>query len=276
MQFNQEQTDLLTIFSQILDYGYRKLQTVSLNERRTKPKKRILYLMMGAVQSFAEGIHKLLCPPKVLDKQAEVLYRSLAETLINLQYIFCCPNQDNALKFMIYSAHDTIDFAKKYKKFMIDHPGWKMDFGPIKTPTDWDNLIQKTESQIIQFNQHIKSKPVKEMPKLVGRAQTVDKFNKLKRKRLEKINMEKTLVQYYKFFSQITHLTMPGLERFLVVTPTSRKVVLEGTPEDFSRMAAITYILYWAVLRFFLKEFKVFNKTEFKPFEDYSKKYTKK
>lgn len=275
MKFNEDQTELFRIFSQILVYGYGKLQSVPLNERKVKPKKKILYLMMGAVQSFSEAILKLVSPPKIYDKAAEVVYRSLAETLINLQYIFASPNQDNALKFMIFTAHDNIDFATKYKQFILSHPGWNMDFGQIRTTQDWENFVQETQDKIDEFNKLFNVQPAKNLPDLKGRAQSVDRFYKTKRKRLQKINMESFHVRYYKFFSQITHLTMPGLERFLVVTPTSRKVILDGTAEDFSRIAAITYILYWAVLRFFLQEFKVFDKAEFKPFEDYSKKYTK-
>ena len=273
MELSIKQKNLLIKFHEILVYGDSKLRATELNYKKLRTKKQVLYFMMGAVQSYAESILKLVQPPTIYNKAAEVLLRSIIETLINLNYVYASRTQHNALLFMIYSTKDQIAFAKRYKKFMQQHPSWNLEFGYIKKPEDWDEFLKNKQKEIKLGEKYFKKSLSDKLPGIRERAEISDKYLKSKGKLTEKKSLEKYYVLYYQYFSQVAHLTMPGLERFTSYDENNHlRFDLDGKPDDIDRVVSVTYIIYFAILRFFLKEYKVFNKAEF---EQFSKKIDK-
>jgi len=275
MQLNRYQTTLLKNYQQIIAYGNQKMATVKLERDKVRLKKQILYFMMCAAQSYSESILRLVSPPRIYDKSAEVLMRSLVELFINLNYINSGRSQKNALIFIADSINERIDFANKYQKFMRKYPNWRIPFGNITKPDDWDKFIQEKQQEITAGEKHFKIKLPKKLPDIRGRAMIFDHNLKSRNKLTRKKSLEYYYITYYKYFSQIAHLTMPGLERFLTESEEGVLLHLDGKPEDLDRVVAVSYQLYFVMLRFFLKQFKAYNKQEFAQFEDFSKNMTK-
>lgn len=272
---NDQSQILLDNFQKILYYGNHKIDTVRLERLKVRLKKHVLYFMMCAVQSYSESIHKLISPPRIYDKAAEVLMRSLVETFINLNYINACKTQKNALIFIVDSINERIDFAHKYKSFMSKYPNWNIPFGTIKNPNDWDGFIKQKEKEISDGQKKFKVKLPKKLPDVRARAVIFDEYLKSHKKLTRRKSLEYYYVAYYKYFSQIAHLTMPGLERFLAEDNNGLHLNIDGKPEDIDRVARVSYQLYFVVLRFFLKQFAVYDKSEFVEFENYSKSMLK-
>ncbi len=186
MNLTNYQKELLKIFQEVLHYGYSKMSTIPLDYTKTRQKKVLLYLIMGATQSYSESILELITPPNVYDKAAEVLFRSLTENLINLDYIFVGRTQRNAKVFLIHSLEDTIDFARKYKKFMSKYPSWNLEFGGIKTVADWEKFIDKKEKDVLRLKKKNKIPFKMVIPDLRSRAVEADNYLKsLKRLKQE-------------------------------------------------------------------------------------------
>lgn len=273
MELSIQQKNLLSKFHALLVYGDSKLRATELNYKKLRSKKQVLYFMMGAIQSYTESIFRLVQPPNIYDKAAEVLMRPLIETLINLNYVYASRTQQNALSFMIYSTKDQIAFAKRHKKFMQQHASWNLEFGHIKTPEDWDKFLSNKKKEIKLYERYFKKSFSNKFPSIRKRAEMADNYLRSKGKLTEKKSLEKYYVLYYQYFSQIAHLTMPGLERFMSYDENNRlRMDLDGKPNDIDRVVSVTYIIYFVILRFFLKEYKIFNKDEF---EQFSKKIDK-
>jgi hypothetical protein len=269
---SQENQTFLQHFREILAYGDKKLRSVLFYEKKYRLKKKILFLMMAGHQCFSEAILRLMEKEPIYDKPAESLFRTLAENYINLQFIYSERSQKHALIFIIVSHQEQNDFAKKFKELMKKYPSWDLEFANFKKPQDWDSFIDKNEKLIISGERKWKFKVPARFYNLQSRAQIVDNYL-TERKKLKKSNsMESYYVHYYRFFSQISHLTMPGLERFLIKHPSGREqIIVDGDNESINRVIAIAYQIYYVVLRFVLKEFKIFDKSEFNKFDQYSK-----
>ncbi len=277
MNLTNYQKELLKIFQEVLHYGYSKMSMIPLDYTKTRQKRVLLYLIMGATQSYSESILELITPPNVYDKAAEVLFRSLIENQINLDFIFAGRSQRNAKIFLLHSLDDTIDFAQKYKKFMSKYPSWNLEFASIKTIADWDKFIATKEKDAIRLKKKNNIPINMVIPDLRSRAVEADShLNSLKRLK-KNSSLEFQYVNFYKFFSQITHLTMPGLERFFQKNKDgSSTLVIDGSQDDFERIGTVSFAVYCSILRFFLIHYKAYNHLEFKKYKDFIKSISKK
>ena len=272
MDTAQENKELILIFNELLRYGFSKLQGFPLHLDKYRLKKKLLHRMMAATQSYSEAILKLMGTTPVYDKAAEVLYRSLVENLINLGFIYSSKTQENALIFSADSIQDSNDFAKRYKALMLKYPTWKLDFGHIDTPEKWDKFIADNNKKLARYQKRNKVTLPNKLFGLKKRAIVQDDFLKAKNKFNQGKSFESYYVTYYKFFSQVAHLTLPGLERFFVVRPDgSMHLIIDGDQESVGRILAITYQIYFVFLRFTLQELKLFNIEEYKKFDNFSK-----
>lgn len=264
------------LLQEILTYGYCKLSSVGLDYKKVRTKKQILFFMMGAVQSYSEAILKLASPPNSYDKAAEVLLRSLIETFINLNYIYASRSQQKAMIFMTYSAEERIDFAIKYKNLMIKHPSWNLDFGNIKNIQDWDAFIVEKQKEVKYIERYFKKKLSNKFPDLRPRAEQADSYLRKKNKLTQKNSLEKYYVLFYKYFSQISHLTMPGLERFFSYDSNGLpKLSVDSKQDDVDSVASITFIIYFVFINHFMKEFKIYDAQEFQYFKRKSNELSK-
>ena len=72
---------------------------------------------------------------------------------------------------------------------------------------------------------------------------------------------------------------MPGLQRFLNYDRENKQPIsfdIDAQPEDSERILTIAYQFYFTILRFFLKQFKQYDKSEFSYFDKYSRSLLKK
>lgn len=276
MQLTDKQDLLIKNFSEILIYGNICLSKAEMHPIKTRTKKFILFYSMGAAQSYSEAIFKLIKPDNIYDKAAEVLFRSLVELYINLNYIYCKRKDENALIFMIESVKDKIDFAKKHKTLWEKYPDWSLRFGTIRQASDWDKFISDQEKIIAGAEKKYRNK-IPASLNIVDRAIAFDinykKSSKLPKhivlKKLEKKSLEKYYVLYYKYLSQLSHLTMPGLEQFMKRDKSGRFwLEIDGKPSDIESIIPVTFIIYFTILNHFLKQFKLYNKVEFQKYKD--------
>ena len=234
---------------------------------------------MAATQSYSEAILRLMNNAggaSVYDKAAEVIYRSLVENYINLNFIYSERVRKRAVIFMAYSIQDKNDFAEKFKKLMLKYPKWNLEFDRMKNPKDWDKFIGENQKMIDNGEKKYKVSIPKKIPDLCTRAITHDtplkKINKLNKAN----SLELYYVHYYKFFSQVSHLTMPGLERFYEIDGTGKRTLdIDGKPDSIGRLISITYTIYLAFLKFTLKKFGIYSKGEFRKFDIFQKSISK-
>lgn len=263
---------LLKNFQQLLGFGNSKLQSQKLNIRQVRFKKNILFMNMCAVQSYSEGILRLVGTKPIYDKAALVLFRSLTEALINLNFIYTGRSQKNAFIFITSSYSDRINFAKKYHIFWDKYPTWKLEFESIKKPCDWDEYIFGKLYETLHISKKSKHPVPKKLLSLVDRAIVYDTNLKHKGKLSEKISLEKYYVVYYQYLSQFAHLIIDGLDKFVSFDKNNiASPKIYGDWKEMNEVISLTYVIYFVVLRFFLKQFKLFNKSEFKIFENFSK-----
>jgi len=271
-KFNAKQQNLVNQFGEILKFGSTLLSSTELNFTKVRFKKQLLFLVVCASQSYSESIFKLLRSEPYFDKASEVLFRSLVETFININYIYSGRTQRNAFIFIIDSIQEQIDFAEKHRSFWNKYPKWNLTFGHIKSPSDWDQFINEKELEIQKISKRYKYKIPKQIPDIRGRAIIFDEYLKKKKKLSERKSLEKYYVLYYKFFSQIAHLNSSGLNRFFVTDSNGQqRLMTDGSPEDVERIVSITYQIYFVLLRFFAKEYKLYKKEDFVQFEKFSK-----
>lgn len=273
---------LLEQLNEILLYGERKLLELKLSP--IKPKKYILLGTMGAVQSYTTAILRLMSSELILDKAAQVIFRSLIESYINLNYIFSDKTNSNAIKFISESEREKIDFAKKHKNLWLRYPKWKLEFGNIKSAGEWDQFILDKEKIIYFLEKKYKLQSSK-LVSLLDRAISFDtqyKTNKkvpieVSKRRLQRKSMEKYYLLFYKYFSQLAHLTMPGLERFIKFDFENSIILLEiyGKRSEINSIVSVTYIIYMTILAHFLKQFKMYDAQEFEKFKNLTKKIIK-
>lgn len=185
--------------------------------------------------------------------------------------------------FIVESENDKIDFAKKHQALWKKYPNWKLEFGTIKKADDWDKFFQDKQ-QLIQKIEKRYKQPLSKLPNIVDRAIAFDKQYKQNKKlpldivvkRLERKSLEKYYVLYYKYFSQIAHLTMPGLEQFMRVDQNGRTWIdIDGETLDIERIVPVTFIVYMAILAHFLKQFNLYDRSGFEKFKKMSKTIAK-
>lgn len=275
-KFNAKQQDLVNQFGEILKFGSTLLSSTELNFTKVRFKKQLLFPVLCASQSYSESIFKLLRNEPYFDKASEVLFRSLVETFININYIYSGRTQRNAFIFIIDSVQEQIDFAEKHRSFWNKYPKWHLTFGHIKSPSDWDQFINEKEAEIQKISKRYKYKIPKQIPDIRGRAIIFDEYLKKKNTLSERKSLEKYYVLYYKFFSQIAHLNSSGLNRFFVTNANGQQQLMtDGSPDDVERIISITYQIYFVLLRFFAKEYKLYKNEDFVKFEQFSKSILK-
>jgi len=288
MELTEKQKALLQNLKELLVYGNNELAKVGLKRKRTSLKKRLLFFMMGATQSYAESILKIITPtqehPAIYDKPALVLLRSLTENFININYIHACNTQANAAIYQIHYLQDTVKFANRYKCLMLkypksQYPDWDLTFGfvdndprNIKKPADWDKFIKKLERQILSNQRRYKLSPKSELPSIEKRCVETDNYLKAKGKLNPGNSLEKLYVTYYPYFSGIAHLTAPGLNTFIKSMPDgSLTADIDAPATEIETIVPVTYPLYFSILKFFLQRFNVYNNKDIKKYSSLSK-----
>lgn len=272
MEINKNNRQLINILKELLLFGYSKFQSFPLQENKYRLKKKILHLMMAATQSYSEAILKLMDNPPVYDKAAEILYRSLVENLINLSYIYSSRSQEKALIFLAYSIQDNNDFVNKYKNLMIKYPKWHYDFAGLTSTSKCDDYINKNCKVLDKYQKKFKIKLPKKLPHINERVLIYDDYLKLGHKFNKKNNLEHSYVLFYKFFSQVAHLTMPGLERFILKKEDgNEKIIIDSDEKSIHRILSITYQLYFIFLKFTLQQFKLYKKEELEKYRLFSR-----
>lgn len=273
--YSDKQKNLLKDHRKTLIFGYSVMKKVSLNIKKVRFKKQLLYLHMGAIHSFSEAILKLIETRPIYDKAAEVLMRSIIELYINISFIYAGRNQQNAFIFLADSIQDKIDFAFKHREFWKKHPQWKLTFGKtILSYNDWDKFIDDKEKELKILSKKYKYKIPKKIPDIRRRAIIFDNYLLEIGQMKEYRSMEKNYVLFYKYFSQIAHLTILGLDRFFLTdNKDSLHMIVDGKSEDIERIVIITHHWYIGLLKFFSKQFHTYKKQEFKLYADMIKVY---
>ncbi len=276
-EFNENQNELIVKYRELVAYGYQKLSKISLDLRKVRVRKMVLYFMMGAMQSYAESILKLLSSEPVYEKPGESLLRSQLEIWLNLRYIYSSRSEDKARLFMSDMVMESVTFAKRHKTLWEKYPKWDLEFGAVKKPEDWDKFIVDNTDLLKKYRKRYKDKHVMKLPGLYDRTLAIDKHLKKLGKLSDKTSAEKYYTLYYQYFSESTHATMAGLQRYMRGTAKDPEPFLDvdSKPEDAERILTVSYMAYFDVLHFFLQVFKNYDPVEYSQLKKFARKTLK-
>jgi hypothetical protein len=259
---------LLDEFKALIEYGSGKLQQSKIDFKKIRGKKKLLYFMMGVTQSYSASIVKLLTPPHIYDKSAEIIFRSLFENLINMSFVYTDRSNKNVMTFAIQGYLDKIKFANKYKDFMNKYPMWNLQFNTeIKTVADWDKFISIQKQHIKKIEKKYKFAAPKKYPSLLDRAIEHDK-ELMKKGKLNSANsLEFLYIYYYQHFSEPAHLNSSGIDRFIVEVENKTRVDIDAPLEKITPVLSVSYIFYFIFLKSYLTQFKMYKREEFDQFD---------
>jgi len=272
IEFNSKQKLIIKEYQVLLIFGYSKIGKIQLDLNKTRMRKKVLYFLMGAMQSFSESILKLSSSIPVYERASESLLRSQFELLLNIRYIYSSRSEVNARYFFSDMLMESIKFANKHKQLWLEHPDWNLKFGNIQKPSDWDNFVQRNLKIIQKYRSKYKDCQIKQMPKLYERVQKIDNYLMRIGKLNEKTSAKKQYIYYYHYFSQSTHLNMSGLQTFLQGKGGVNIFNIDSKPEDIEKPLSVSYCAYFDSLVFFTKVFNIYNKIEFSRFKHFIKK----
>lgn len=277
-EFNEQQKKLIREYRELIALGYEKISKIQLDFKKVRVRKRVLYFMMGAMQSYSESILKLMGSEPAYEKPGESLLRSQLEIWLNIRFIYSSRSEGKARLFLSDLVMESITFAKKHKALWEKYPKWNLEFGTIKKPDDWDKFISDNTDLLKKYHKEYKDKHVTKLPNLYDRTLAIDKHLKKLGTLSEKTSAEKYYTLYYQYFSQSTHANMSGLLRYMRGTAASPEPFfdIDSKPEDAERVLIISYQAYFDILHFFLQVFGVYDSFEYKRFKQYSKKAMKK
>ncbi|MDP3974049.1 MAG: DUF5677 domain-containing protein [Candidatus Daviesbacteria bacterium] len=272
-EFNEKQKELIKEYRQLITYGYQKMSSVHLDFKKVRVRKRVLYFMMGAMQSYSESILKHLGTEPVYEKPGESLLRSQLEIWLNMRFIYSSRSEDKARLFLSDLVMESITYAKKHKTLWERYPAWDMVFGTMKKPTDWDKFISDNTDLLKKYRKEYKDKHVTKLPNLYDRTLAIDKHLKKIGTFSEKNSAEKYYTLFYPYFSQSTHANMSGLQRYMRGTAASPEpfIDVDSKPEDAERILLVSYQGYFSVLHFFLQVFNAYKPLEYEHYKQYSK-----
>ena len=277
-EFNDQQKKLIAEYRELITYGYKMLSSVSLDLKKVRVRKKVLYFMMGAVQSYAESILKLMSSEPAYEKPGESLLRSQLEIWLNLRFIYSSRSEDKARLFMSDLVMESVTFAKKHKSLWEKYPTWNLEFGKIKKSDDWDKFISDNTDILKKYRKEYKDRQVMKLPSLYDRTIAIDKHLEKLGTLTENTSAEKYYTLFYPYFSQSTHANMSGLQRYMRGTAASPEpfIDIDSKPEDAEKVLVISYMAYFDILHFFLQVFGVYSTIEYKRFKQYSKRIMKK
>lgn len=272
MELTDKQKYFLDNFSKFLVYGHNELTKVGLKQKRTSLKKKLLFFMMGATQSEAESIFKIMSPTQmhssVYFNSAIILFRSITENLMNLSYIYASDSQKNAAIFHIDWLQSTLKYSNRYKDLMTKYPQWDLVFGDKTKADDWNEYIQILKRAITQDQKRYKLPSNSVLPPLEQRCIQHDQYLDQKNKLNQGNSLEKMYVTYYPYFSGISHLTSGGLNSFRDYQDDgSFSMSIDSKPADIEAIIPVTYANYLMILKFFLQKFNVYNGEDFREYK---------
>ncbi len=272
MELTDKQKLLLENFTKLLVYGHSGLAKVGLKQKGISLKKKLLFYMMGATQSQAESILKVMSPTQqhtsVYYNSAIILFRSITENLMNLSYIYACDDQKNAAIFHIDWLQSILKYSNKYKGLMSKYPNWNLVFGDKQQATDWNSYIEVLKKDITTDQKYYKLPNDSELPPLEQRCIKHDQYLTTKNKLNQGNSLEKMYITYYPYFSGIAHLTSEGLNSFRNYRPDgSFSMDIDSSPKEIEAIIPVAYVNYIAILKFFLQKFGVYNRDSFKEYK---------
>ncbi len=276
-EFNKRQKKLIKEYRELITFGYKKISKIQLDFKKARVRKMVLYLMMGAMQSYSESILKLMGSEPVYEKPGESLLRSQLEIWLNIRFIYSSRSEDKARLFFSGLVMESITFAKKHKALWEKYPNWDLESGTIKKPGDWNKFISDNLAILKKYQKKYRDKQVTKLPDLFSRCLAIDKYLKKLGTFSEKNSAEKYYTLFYPYFSQSTHANISGLQRYIRGTAASPEPFfdIDSKPEDAERILVISYHTYFAALHNFLKIFNIYDSTEYKHFKEYSDKLMK-
>lgn len=277
-ELNEKQKVLIKEYRELITYGYQKMSGIQLDFKKVRVRKRVLYFMMGAMQSFSESILKLMGTEPVYEKPGESFLRSQLEIWLNMRFIYSSRSEDKARLFLSDLVMESLTYARKHKTLWEKYPLWDMEFGTIKKSSDWEKFISDNVDLLKKYRKEYKDKHVTKLPNLYDRTLAIDSHLKKIGTFSEKNSAEKFYTLFYPYFSQSTHANMSGLQRYMRGTIASPEPFLDvdSKPEDAERILSVSYQGYFAVLHFFLQVFNAYSPSEYDRFKQYSKGLIKK
>ena len=261
---------------EFLQYGNDLLSSTELKIKGTHLKKKVLFPLMGIIQSYSESINKIIIPPNIYDKSAEIIMRSIFEAIINITYVYSCRTETNAAIFLTDEWEEKISFAKKQKALMQKYPTWNLNFGSITKPDEWDLFVLEQKNEMKKMSKKYKLTQTG-LPPLEQRAQICDTYLKSKNNFRKGNSIEFIYDTLYGYFSQPGHANASGIGHFYRKNTGQKDgFYIDGNNNDLESVLTTTFAYYYFALSYFAKEFGVYEKKDFKKYKDQMEMATKK
>lgn len=267
MELTEKQRGLLQNLTELLVYGHGEISKIKLDRKGTSLRKKLIFFMMGATQSYAESILKVISPTKnhtsIYANSGLILFRSITENLINISWIYACDTQKNTAIFLIDWLQSTLKYSNRYKDLMTKYrkekyPDWNLTFGDKEKAEDWNTYIKILKGNIIKEQRRYKLSSDSKLPPIEQRCIQHDDYWIDKGTLKQANGLEKLYVTYYPYFSGIAHLSAQGLDTFRDRLSDDR--IIDSNPKEIEALVPVTYVVYFALLELFLKKFGVYDK----------------
>lgn len=230
-------------------------------------KQQLLYLNFVVVNSYSEAIFKLCIDFRPLP--ANVILRSLVESFINTAYVLTHNSNKRALLFTLEDsfyrkglATEVITFLKKYPQFE------KGEFNSQSFGKALINIQREIDFYKSRYNLDYKNRKdfVKDYPALIDRAKAVDN-------RINKPDFEHIYTLVYRYLSEFGHLSMRGLNNFVIKDLNGNFEMIASQHNDISVVISMTYTIYLYFVDQLKKRKILRNNFPFSKFDKYWKKY---
>lgn len=236
----------LVLLAKLIDTGSNQFRKpIQLTELSLK--QQLLYLNFAAVNNYSEGIYKLCADLRPFP--AIVVLRSIVEAFINTGYILTHNSDKRAILFTMEDSYYRNGLVKEIIVFLNKHPKFETsDFNRTLLKKAFGKIDLEIELYKKKFKINYASKDDFKKDyhtSLLERAKSVDK-------RLKSPNFEHAYILAYRYFSEFGHLSMRGLDHFVVKDEKGNHEVIASQHSEVGHIISMTYVIYL----YFLSELK--------------------
>lgn len=261
----------------LVDFATEKLSGYDFHIGKHKTRKGFLFQYMGAAHGLVRSVLNLLSSDQQETHAATILVRTLFEINVRVVYLFCSQGQQNVLKVARESYNNKIKTINKWETFLNANPHFKKGFSiddMVAEVPSWQKIKTKIEKLFVKRYAHTSYDLPPNFHKVV---EEVDAWNNYRQpNRKNKNSLTWNYLTVYRHLSQIVHLDIDGLNRYVNKTTGGYELMIYGDPDDMERLAITAYAFYFNVLDIFSRQFGTPTREELKPFRVVLKKFSKK
>ncbi len=270
---NQKPVDTL---NELICFAERKLSDYHFELSKHQTRKGLVFQYMGAAHGLMRPILNLLQDERSQTHAATILVRTLFEINVRLIYLFCSKGHQNVIKGFRESFRKKISSTKEWEMFITNNQQFadtldiKLLTAEIPNWTKFQVRIEKIFTKRYGHENYNWPRTLKDM------VREIDNWNsQLKPNRRNKNDLMWSYLTIYGYWSQIVHLDLDGLNRYMNKTTGGYELMIHGDPDDVDRLAITAFLHYLHILDIFSLQFGIPTREELKPLKEKMKLFTK-